>query len=135
MTTKKDVRLFLFIVGIMTLCVVLRLMPTIELSGVKDIEDTMKEVEVERVQPDLTKIDKKKKKNITVVDGTVYENITKNDKKQGIDYNAVDNIVNMEIETEVKPLPDNLFDWENYEPTEEDLKLLDSLTDEVDNKN
>ena len=135
MTTKKDVRLFLFIVGIMTLCVVLRLMPAIELSGVKDIEDTMKEVEVERVQPDLTKIDKKKKKNITVVDGTVYENITKNDKKQGIDYNAVDNIVNMEIETEVKPLPDNLFDWENYEPTEEDLKLLDSLTDEVDNKN
>ena len=135
MTTKKDVRLFLFIVGIMTLCVVLRLMPTIELSGVKDIEDTMKEVEVERVQPDLTKIDKKKKKNITVVDGTVYENITKNDKKQGIDYNAVDNIVNMEIETEVKPLPDNLFDWENYEHTEEDLKLLDSLPDEVDNKN
>ena len=129
MTTKKDVRLFLFIVGIMTLCIILRLMPAIELSGVKDIEDTMKEVEVEKVQIDLNTIDKKKKKKVTVVDGTVYENITKKDKDQMTDYNAVDKIVNMEIETEVKPLPDNLFDWENYEPTEEDIKMVNDLAD------
>lgn len=136
MTTKNQTQLFIFIVGILLVCIILRLFPGIELSGVKDIEETMQEVEVTKVEPDKKEVEKakKNKKKYTVKDNTIYENLTKEEKKQGADYNAVVNVVNMEVETEVKPLPDNLFDWENYEPNEADLILPDNIKDEVESK-
>ena len=136
MTAKSQTKLFIFIVAILLTCIILRLFPGIELSGVKDIMDTMQDVEVTRVEPDKKDIEKaeKNKKKYTVKDNTIYENLTKEEKKQGADYNAVVNVVNMEMETEVKPLPDNLFDWENYEPNEADLILPDNLQDESESK-
>ena len=136
MTAKSQTKLFIFIVAILLVCIVLRLFPGIELSGVKDIMDTMQDVEVTRVEPDKKDIEKaeKNKKKYTVKDNTIYENLTKEEKKQGADYNAVVNVVNMEMETEVKPLPNNLFDWENYEPNEADLILPDNLQDESESK-
>ena len=132
----NQIKLFIFIVAILLVCIILRLMPGIELSGVKDIEDIMQEVEVTRVEPDIKEIEKakKNKKKYTVENNTIYENLSKEDKQQGEDYNAVVNVVNMEMETEVKPLPDNLFDWENYEPNEADLILPDNLQDESESK-
>ena len=132
----NQIKLFIFIIAILLVCIILRLMPGIELSGVKDIEDIMQEVEVTRVEPDIKEIEKakKNKKKYTVENNTIYENLSKEDKQQGEDYNAVDNVVNMEMETEVKPLPDNLFDWENYEPNESDLILPDNLQDESESK-
>jgi molybdopterin converting factor small subunit len=137
MTTKKQGELLIFIIGILLICIILRLFPTIQLSGVKDIMDTMEEVEVTKVETtvdELKKDKKNKKKKYTVENNTVYEDISKNDKKEGINYNAVVDVVNMEMETEVKPLPDNLFDWENYEPNLDDLILPDNLKDEHESK-
>ena len=136
MTTRKQGELFIFIVAILLTCIILRLFPGIELSGVKDIMDTMEEVEVTKVEPDKKEIEKaqKNKKKYTVENNTIYENLTKEEKKQGEDYNAAVNVVNMKMETEVKPLPDDLFDWENYEPNEADLILPDNLNDEKESK-
>ncbi len=137
----KDLSLLLFIVIILVLCVGLRLTTNIEPTNLLD-DNKLVEVEVERVNPDITKtktkkVSKKKKNTKQVVQTnedntvTVFEPITSEDYKTD---NAVVKIVQEEIEM-VEPLPDNLFDWENVDISSFDYTNIDiNIKDEIDLK-
>ncbi len=132
----KDVKLLLLIVGILVLCISLRMTSNIEIT--QGPTDTYEEVEVERVNPTPNKKEtkKKNKKKQTKKEekkeevSVVFEDI------EPVDYTineAIVSITNSTLKT-IEELPSNLKNPEDYIVTVDDLIINENIKDEFDNK-
>ena len=132
---SKQLKLGLFIMCILALCVGLRLCTQIEKTNVN--EDKLQEVDVTRqeVTPDeapksIKKKSKKKvtKKKATKINGTVFEDIGPDESR---DYNAVVEIHNSEPE-KVEPINHPDQDYSTPKVVSDDIRLPDSFKSEAD---
>ena len=132
----KDVKLLLLIVGILVLCISLRMTSNIEIT--QGPTDTYEEVEVERVNPTPNKKEtkKKNKKKQTKKEekkeevSVVFEDI------EPVDYTINEAIVSITNSTPqtIEELPNNLKNPEDYIVTVDDLIINENIKDEFDNK-
>ena len=133
---RKDLKLLLLIVGILVLCISLRMTSNIEIT--QGPTDTYEEVEVERVNPTPNKKEtkKKKKKKETKKEekkeevSVVFEDI------EPVDYTINEAIVSITNSTPqtIEELPNNLKNPEDYIVTVDDLIINENIKDEFDNK-
>jgi hypothetical protein len=136
----KDVKLLLLIVGILVLCISLRMTSNIEIT--QGPTDTYEEVEVERVNPTPNKKETKKKNKKT----NKKKQTKKEEKKEEVsvvfediepvDYTineAIVSITNSTLQT-IEELPSNLKNPEDYIVTVDDLIINENIKDEFDNK-
>ena len=133
---RKDLKLLLLIVGILVLCISLRMTSNIEIT--QGPTDTYEEVEVERVNPTPNKKEtkKKNKKKQTKKEekkeevSVVFEDI------EPVDYTINEAIVSITNSTPqtIEELPNNLKNPEDYIVTVDDLIINENIKDEFDNK-
>ena len=124
MSKSSEVKLFVFIVCIMLICIILRLMPGIELSNVNDNPNKQIEVEFTRLTIDLKSLGKKALDKIKVINDIVYEKISNKDKKNK---EAIVKVIDGNMDKTLKPLSSKLINYEEYEVTEKDTIIPSQL--------
>ena len=124
---RKEWGLLIAILAIIVTCIVLRVWSGIELSNVNDNnqeQTNLVEQEYTNTYIDLSKLKKKVKEKITVINNIIYEKVTNKDKKNN---NALVSVVDGNVDKKVKPLSKKVKDYENAEVTEKDLIISSKL--------
>ena len=124
---RKEWGLLIAILAIIVTCIVLRVWSGIELSNVNDNnqeQTNLVEQEYTNTYIDLSKLKKKVKEKLTIINNIIYEKVTNKDKKNN---NALVSVVDGNVDKKFKPLSKKVKDYENAEVTEKDLIISSKL--------